>query len=133
VLDGDVVAEEACPLGAGVGDQGLGVVEFQSEGLPEEPGDPCLDLLGFGPGTGEAQDVIVRVSCVLQAAISWVRRVPGGDSAPEGFQVPGFCPVPVPARFTQLVFYPVILRVVFPAGSPCVLRDQFLLDEFLCR
>ena len=36
VLDGDVIAEEPRPLGAGVGDQGLGRVEFQSEGLPEE-------------------------------------------------------------------------------------------------
>ena len=31
VLDGDVVAEEPRPLAAGVGDQGLGLVEFQPE------------------------------------------------------------------------------------------------------
>jgi hypothetical protein len=48
VLDDDVVAEEPRWLAAGAGDQGLGRVEFQSEGLPEEPREPGLDLLGFG-------------------------------------------------------------------------------------
>ena len=36
VLDDDVIAEKPRRLGAGVADQGLSLVEFQSEGLPEE-------------------------------------------------------------------------------------------------
>jgi hypothetical protein len=59
VLDGDVIAEEPRPLAAGAGDQGLGRVELQSEGLPEEYRDLGLDLLGFGPRPGESQQVIV--------------------------------------------------------------------------
>ena len=49
VLDDDVIAEEPGPLGAGMSDQSLVLVQFQPEGLPEEPGQPGLDLLAFGP------------------------------------------------------------------------------------
>jgi hypothetical protein len=59
VLDGDVVAEEPRALGAGVGDQGLGGVQFQPEGLPEEPRQFRLDLLGLGLGPDEPQQVVV--------------------------------------------------------------------------
>jgi len=59
VLDGDVIAEEPRWLAAGAGDQGLGRVEFQSEGLPEELCDLGLDLLGFGLRPGESQYVII--------------------------------------------------------------------------
>jgi hypothetical protein len=48
VLDGDVVAEEPRPLGAGVGDQGLALVQFQAEGLSQERGQllvPCQNSL----------------------------------------------------------------------------------------
>jgi hypothetical protein len=48
VPDADVIAEEPRPLGAGVRDEGLVLVEFQSEGLPEELRQPGLDLPGFG-------------------------------------------------------------------------------------
>jgi hypothetical protein len=46
VLDDDVIAEEPRRLGAGVGDQGLIRVEFQGEGLSQEPCQLRLDLLG---------------------------------------------------------------------------------------
>jgi hypothetical protein len=61
VLDPDVIAEEPRRLAAGVGDQGLLLAEFQSEGLPEELRQPGLDLLGFGFRPGESQQVIVRL------------------------------------------------------------------------
>jgi hypothetical protein len=44
-----------------MGDEGLGVVEFQSEGFPEERGQPALDLPGFGLRPGKSQYVIVRL------------------------------------------------------------------------
>jgi hypothetical protein len=46
VLDPDVIAEKPRRLAAGVGDQGFLLVQLQSEGLPEEPREPGLDLLG---------------------------------------------------------------------------------------
>ena len=61
VLDDDVVAEVPRRLGAGVADQGLVLVQFQPEGLSEEPGQLGLDLLGFGLRPGESQDVVVCV------------------------------------------------------------------------
>ena len=75
VLDGDVVAEEPRWLAAGAGDQGLGRVEFQSEGLPEERRDPGLDLLGFGLRPGESHQGIVGVPQVPEAAVAGVHRV----------------------------------------------------------
>jgi hypothetical protein len=59
VLDDDVIAEEPRWLGAGVGDQGLVLVQFQSEGLPEERGQPGLDVLSFGLRPGEPQQVVI--------------------------------------------------------------------------
>ena len=61
VLDGDLVAEEPRLLGAGVGDQGLGLVQFQGEELPQERRQRGLDLLGFGLRPGKSQDVVVRL------------------------------------------------------------------------
>jgi hypothetical protein len=59
VLDGDLIAEEPRCAGAGVGDQGLGLVQFQGEGLPQERRQSGLDLLGFGLRPDESQDVVV--------------------------------------------------------------------------
>jgi len=59
VLDGDVIAEEGRRLGAGVRDQGLVLVEFQLEVIAQERRQALLDLLGFGLGSGEPEEVIV--------------------------------------------------------------------------
>jgi len=59
VLDLDVVAEKPRWLAAGVGDQGFLLAEFQPEGLPEERGQPGLDLLGFGFRPGKSQYVVI--------------------------------------------------------------------------
>ena len=68
VLDDDVVAEEPCRLAAGVADQGLVLVQFQPEGLPEEPAQVGLDLLGFGLRPGESQQMIVGLCRPLDYA-----------------------------------------------------------------
>jgi len=76
VLDGDLVAEEPRRAGAGVGDQGLGRVQLQGEGLPQERRQLGLDLLGFGLGPDESQDVVVCVPEVAQPP------VPGSIGSP---------------------------------------------------
>jgi hypothetical protein len=70
VLDGDVIAEEPRPLGAGVGDQGLARVEFQFEGLPEELRQTGLDLLGVGLRPDESQYLGVGL-CRLTGYAAW--------------------------------------------------------------
>ena len=75
VLDLDVVAEKPRRLAAGVGDQGFLLVQFQPEGLPEERGQPGLDLLGFGLRPDKSQYVVICVPYVLAAAGS---RGPSG-------------------------------------------------------
>src|SRR5262245_65951885 len=112
-------------------DEGLGIVEFQSEGLPEERGQPALDLPGFGLRPDKSQDVIIRVPHVLEAAVTGVHRVVAGEGAQLLFQVAGCCPVPVLPRAPQPARYPGVVRIGLAAGSPRVLRDQFPLDEFV--
>jgi hypothetical protein len=61
---GDLVAEElrrACP---GVGDQGLVLGQFQLEFVTQEPREAGLDLLGFGFGSDEPEQVVIGVSHV---------------------------------------------------------------------
>jgi len=68
VLDGDLVAEEGRRLGAGVRDQCLVLVEFQLEVVMQERREALLDLLGFGLGSGEPEEVIVGLCRTLDYA-----------------------------------------------------------------
>jgi len=61
VLDGDVIAEEPCPLAAGMRDQGLGAVQFQPEIIPEKSFQRRFDLLCFGPGADKTQQLIISL------------------------------------------------------------------------
>ena len=131
VLDDDVIAEEPRRLGAGVADQGLAVVEFQSEGLPEELRQPGLDLPGFGLRPDKTQYVIICVPCVFKAAVTGVHRVVTGERAQLLEQVAGFCPVPALPGALQPHGRPVVFRVEPAASSARILRDQLLLDEFV--
>ncbi len=54
MLDGDLVAEEACRACAGVGDQRLFLVEFQLEFVTQERGQTLFYLLGFSLGSDKA-------------------------------------------------------------------------------
>ena len=47
VLDGDLVTEEPCRVGTGVGDERLVGGELQSEFVAQEPGQLVFDGLGF--------------------------------------------------------------------------------------
>jgi hypothetical protein len=55
----DLVAEEPGGLGPPVRDQGLGRRQLQLEVLVQELADLGLDLFGFLPGTGEAEQPVV--------------------------------------------------------------------------
>ncbi|MGH3276001.1 MAG: hypothetical protein ACRDNZ_16955, partial [Streptosporangiaceae bacterium] len=59
VPDDDLVTEEPCRAGAGMGDQGLALGQFQLEVITQERGEAGLDLLGPGFGPGEPEQVIV--------------------------------------------------------------------------
>ena len=131
VLDRDVIAEEACPLAAGVRDQGFLLVQFQPEGLPEEHGQLRLDLLGFGLRPDKSQYVVICVPYVLQAAITGIHRVAVRERAQLPREVPDCRPVPAPPCACQRVRRRGVLRIRRAARSPRVLRDQFPLDELV--
>jgi hypothetical protein len=81
VLDGDLVAEKPRRASAGVGDQRLVRMEFQGEGLPQEPCQLGLDLLGFGFRPDESQQHIIGVPAVKQPPVAGVHRVAVGEGA----------------------------------------------------
>lgn len=58
VLDGDLIPKEACRLGPTVGDQRLGVGQFQLEGVAQELPDVALDRLGFVPRSRETEQEV---------------------------------------------------------------------------
>src|SRR5262249_43189157 len=78
VLGDDVVVEESCGPGTGVGDQGLVLGQFQLEVIPQELGQACFDLLGLGLGSGEPEQLVVGIPDVMQPAVARVRGVLAG-------------------------------------------------------
>ena len=81
VLDGDLVAEELRRAGTRVRDQGLGLRQFQFEVVTQELGEALFDLLGFGLGSDEPQQVIVSVSDISQPPVSRILRILTGQAA----------------------------------------------------
>ena len=47
----------------------------------EELGEAGLDLLGFGPGSGEPEEVIVGVAAVAEPPEAGIVKVPAGQAA----------------------------------------------------
>ena len=46
----------------------------------EELGEAGLDLLGFGPGSGEPEEVIVGVAAVAEPPEAGIVKVPAGQA-----------------------------------------------------
>ena len=111
-------------------------VAWISSGFPEELRDPCLDLLGFGPGAGETQDMIVGLCrgpgyADLGCGRAWSGRRVGACCRhnPAGLGVvclSGVVSVPPDGEMIMET----------DAGPGCVQPDVALLAEFrswLCR
>ena|SRR2546423_5600531 len=66
--DGDLVAEEPGRACAGVGDQGLLLAEFQREVFTQELSEAGFDLLCFGLGSDESQEMVIALCRTLDYA-----------------------------------------------------------------
>jgi hypothetical protein len=75
VPDGDLVAEEFCRAGFGVGDQRFVLRQLQLEIIMKERREAGLDLLGFGLRPGEPEELIICL-CRTSGYAEWV-----GDGA----------------------------------------------------
>jgi hypothetical protein len=75
VLNADLVAQEARSVGAGVGDQRLVTGQFQLEVLAQELSQALFDLLGFGLGSGEPEQVVIAVAHVSQPPEIGITRI----------------------------------------------------------
>jgi hypothetical protein len=78
VLGPNLVAEKVRRLAGGVGNQRLGLGQFQLERLAQEPSDPGLDLLGFVLGSGESEQPVVAL-CRASVYADRRGRMPGWD------------------------------------------------------
>jgi hypothetical protein len=131
VLDGDLVAEEGRRLGAGVRDQRLVLVEFQLEVIMQERCQALLDLLGFGSGSGEPEEVIVGVPDISQPPVAGITRVPARGAAPLCAQLPHRSAVAPPPGVADRSGQPGVFGICGPGNSPGVFRDQDCLGEFV--
>jgi hypothetical protein len=131
VLDGDLVAEEGRCLGAGVRDQRLVLVEFQLEVITQELSEALLDLLGFGSGSGESEEVIIRVPDISQPPVPGITRVPARDPAPLRAQPPRCGAVTPPPGVADRSGQPGVFGIRDPDYSPGVFRDQDCLGVFV--
>jgi len=97
VLDGDLIAEEPRRLGAGVGDQRLGLGQLQLEILLQELGEALLDLLGFLLRSNKPEQVgsdrgalpIFRVGAFPRPALRTRRAALTAPGSPQA-RVDGF-------------------------------------------
>jgi hypothetical protein len=71
-----------------VRDQCHVLVEFQLEVITQERREALLDLLGFGSGSGESEEVIVGVPDISQPPVAGIIGVPARDPAPLRAQPP---------------------------------------------
>jgi hypothetical protein len=70
VCDGDVVAEEPRRVGAGVGDQRLGLGQLELEVIAQELGEATLDLFGSGLRSGEPEQDVIGL-CRVASYAEW--------------------------------------------------------------
>jgi hypothetical protein len=131
VLDGDLVAEEGRRLGAGVRDQCLVLVEFQLEVIMQELCQALLDLLGFGLGSGEPEEVIVGIADISKPPVAGITRVPARDPAPPRAQPPRCGAVTPPPGVADRSGQPGVFGIRDPDSSPGVFRDQDCLGVFV--
>jgi hypothetical protein len=76
VLDGDLIAEEPGRARSGVGDQRLVLGQFQLEFLMQERRQSPFDLLGFGLGSGEPEQMVICL-CRGRGYADFGARCPG--------------------------------------------------------
>ena len=114
-----------------MGDQGLGRVHLQLEGLSQEASQFGLDLLGLGLRPDETQENVIGITDVPQTPVIGVHRVFRGDGSHPLSQVAGFRPVAALLRQPPPVNQPAVFKAGLPGFPPGVLRYDFPLDEFV--
>ena len=90
-----------------------------------------FDLLGFGSGSGEPEEVIVGVPDISQPPVPGITRVPARDAAPLRAQPPRCGPVAPPPGVADRSGQPGVFGIRDPDNSSGVFRDQDCLSEFV--
>ena len=97
----------------------------------QERREALLDLLGFGLGSGEPEEVIVGVPDISQPPVAGIGRVPARDPAPLRAQPPHCGAVTLSPGVADCSGQPGVFGVCDPDYSPGVFRDQDCLGEFV--
>ena len=131
VLDGDLITEESCRAGTGVGDQRLFLGQFQLEVIAQELRQSDFDLLGFGLRPDEPEELIVGVAGILQPPVARVPGIPAGHAALLLAQLPHRGTITAGAGTPDRVGSLLIGRADCLARSPGVFRNERRLDELI--
>jgi hypothetical protein len=105
--------------------------QFQLEVLAQELDQALLDLLGFGLGAGEPEQVIVGVPDIPEPAVTGIAGLPVGQALPLLAQLPRGGAVPA----SPCGPYRIVHRGVRTAGGPAcpsgIFRDENCPGELI--
>ena len=104
-----------------MGDQGFGVGKLQLEVILQEPAYPSLDLIGLVLWPREAEQEVVGVPYVPQAAVVRVVRVVVGQRPHEGAENRRLFCTSHPPKVFGLAFQPVVFVVSLPLPATVVI------------
>lgn len=130
-LHSDVVAEESSSPGPSVRDQGLVLRQIQREIVAQERRQALFDLLGFGLGSDEPEQVVVGVADISQPPIARIVLILAGQALHLLAEPGGLDTVAAPASARERVRNLQVGRVAGPARASGVFRNQNRLDELV--
>jgi hypothetical protein len=114
-----------------VGDQGLGLGEFQLEFLAQKLADLRLDLLGFAPRTGEPEEKIIAIPHIPKPPIAGIVRVLARQTTTQAAKRPHRIPVCVPLSLRDPTFDALVSRFGSAPFASGIFRYQLLFNELV--
>ena len=114
-----------------MGDQRLGLRQFQLELITQEHLDLRLDPLGFVSGSGQPQQKVVAITHIPQPSIVRIVRVLAGKPAALLTQQPHRLAIPTPFGPLEFVVDSLVSCIAASFLTVVVVRQQRLLNKFV--
>lgn len=114
-----------------MGDQSLGLGEFQFERVAQELAEAGLDLLSFRAWPCEAEQEVVGIPHVTQASVIGVVGVVGRERSDLLPQSHGFLPLPNSPQLLDACVGARVCRIVLSLSFAGVCREKSRLDPLV--
>src|SRR5262249_22521717 len=97
----------------------------------QEVSEPLLDLLGFGLGSGEPEQVIVGVPDVPEPAVTGIAGLPVRQAPPLLAQLPHGGAITAPPCGPYRISHLGVCTTGCPATAPGIFRNENCLGELI--